>query len=159
MAATDRAKRPTSLLKRAVGLLARREYSRAELAAKLIRRLNEGQEAAEVDGVLDELQRRGLLSEERYAASVVRSRSARYGDLRLKQELRARGIPKSTAMAAVGAASAPELERAKAVWARKFGAPPANAAERARQARFLQSRGFEAAIIRRIVNGFADDDS
>jgi len=159
MVPAARGKRPPSLLKRAVALLARREHSRAELAAKLIRRLDEGQDVAEVDNVLDELQRRGWLSEERYAASVVRSRSARYGDLRLKQELRVRGISKSTATAAVSAASASELERAKAVWVRKFGAPPVNAAERARQARFLQSRGFATAIIRRVIDGLADDDT
>jgi len=50
-----------------------------------------------------------------------------------------------------------ELERARTVWRRKFGEPPVDPAERARQMRFLAGRGFSADIIRRVVAG-ADDD-
>ena len=159
MAATARSNRPTSLLKRAVALLARREHSRAELSAKLLRRLDEGQDAADIERVLDELQRRGLLSEERYAASVVRGRSARYGNARLKQELKARGVADAAAAAALTGASASEFERARAVWTRRFGTLPATLAERARQFRFLQSRGFDSAVIRRILNGLPNDEA
>jgi regulatory protein len=158
MAATAPGKPPASLLKRAVALLARREHSRAELAGKLRRRLGEGEDDAAVECVLDELQRCGLLSEERYAASVVRTRSARYGNARLKQELKARGVPDAAAAAALTATSASEFERAKTVWVRRFGALPTSLAERARQVRFLQARGFDSAVIRRILNGLPGDD-
>ena len=157
--ATPPGKLPASLLKRAVALLARREHSRAELAAKLRRRLQEGEDAVEVERVLDELQRRGLLSEERYAASVVRSRAARYGNARLKQELKARGVADAAAAAALSSASGSEFERAKTIWSRRFGALPATLAERARQVRFLQARGFDSAVIRRILKGQPDDEA
>jgi regulatory protein len=158
MVSTAPGEPPPSLLQRAVALLARREHSRAELATKLLRRLDEGQGNADVGRVLDELQRRGLLSEERYAASIVRTRSARYGNARLKQELKARGVPDAAAAAALAAASASEFERAKAVWMRRFGVLPTSLAERARQVRFLQTRGFDSAVIRRILNGLPGDD-
>ena len=64
-----RSKRPpASLLQRAVALLARREHSRIELARKLELRLEDGQDRGDIDAVLDELERRKLLSEERFAS-------------------------------------------------------------------------------------------
>ncbi len=44
-----------------------------------------------------------------------------------------------------------DLERARAIWARKFGAVPENPKEWARQARFLQSRGFAPEVVRRLL--------
>ena len=157
MVSTAPGKPPPSLLQRAVALLALREHSRAELAGKLRRRLAEGEDDAAVECVLDELQRRGLLSEERYAAAVVRTRSARYGNARLKQELKARGVPGATADAALSSAPASEFERAKTVWMRRFGVLPTSLAERARQVRFLQSRGFDSAVVRRLLKGLPGD--
>jgi regulatory protein len=159
MAATARDQPAASLLKRAVALLARREHSRVELARKLMRRLDEGQDRADVDTVLDELQRRDLLSEDRFAAAVVRARAARYGDARLKQDLKSRGATAEAAAAALDAMRGSELERARAVWARRYGRPPASIQERARQVRFLEARGFSAAIIRRVLTGLPGDDS
>ncbi len=159
MATTTHDKPTASLLKRAVALLARREHSRAELARKLMRRLDEGQDHADVDAVLDELQRRDLLSEERFASSVVRARAARYGDARLKQDLKSRGAAPDAAAAALDAVRGSELERARAVWARRFGGPPASLQERSRQVRFLEARGFSAAVIRRVLAGRPDDDT
>jgi regulatory protein len=43
------------------------------------------------------------------------------------------------------------------VWRRKFGQPPANAQERARQMRFLHGRGFPADVIRKVLGGIEDD--
>ena len=87
----------TSLLARAIALLARREHSRAELARKLMRRLDEGQDRSDVDAVLDELERRRLLSDERFAKSLVRTRAPRFGEARLKLELKTRGVPAAIA--------------------------------------------------------------
>ena len=147
-----------SLLARAVALLARREHSRAQLAAKLQRRLEEGQDRADVEAVLDELQRRDLLSEERFAASIVRVRAARYGDARVAQDLRARGVPGDVAKSALDALRGSELGRARAQWARRFKSPPASLEERARQVRFLHSRGFSAEVIRKVLSGLPGDD-
>lgn len=159
MATTVRDRPAASLLKRAVALLARREHSRVEMARKLMRRLDEGQDRADVDAVLDELQRRDLLSEERFAAAVVRARASRYGDARLKQDLKSRGATPDAAAAALDAVRGSELERARAVWTRRFGRPPASLQERARQVRFLEARGFSAAVIRRVLTGLPGDDS
>jgi regulatory protein len=159
MATTARDKPAASLLKRAVALLARREHSRVDLARKLMRRLDDGQDRADVDTVLDELQRRDLLSEDRFAAAVVRARAARYGDARLKQDLKSRGAAPDAAAAALDAVRGSELERARAVWARRFGRPPASLQERARQVRFLEARGFSSAVIRRVLTGSPDNHS
>jgi len=140
-----------SLLQRAVALLARREHSRDELARKLLRRLEAGQDPAEVEAVLDELQRRDLLSERRYADAIVRTRAARYGNARLAQDLKARGVPADTMTSALAALGDSELQRARTVWARRFGAVPTDLQERARQTRFLERRGFSAAVIRRVL--------
>jgi regulatory protein len=152
----------TSLLARAIALLARREHSRTELARKLMRRLEEGQDRSHVDAVLDELQRRKLLSDERFAASLVRTRAPRYGAARLKLDLKARGVPAAIAAEALSQLSdgdgASEFDRARAIWSRRFGAAPQSLAERARQARFLESRGFSSEVIRKVLRGLAADD-
>jgi regulatory protein len=56
-----------------------------------------------------------------------------------------------------GAARATELARAREAWSKRFGALPATAAERAKQTRFLQGRGFSFDVIRRVVAGAEDD--
>ena len=77
---------PRSLMARGIDALSRREYSRKELREKLVHALEEGQSAAEVDDVLDALESKNYLSDERYARSRVRMRSARYGNRRLAYE-------------------------------------------------------------------------
>ena len=148
-----------ALLQRAVALLARREHSRVELARKLMRRLDEGQDRADVDAVLDELQRRDLLSEERFAAAVVRARASRYGDARLRQDLqvarragRCRRGPRSMQCAAPNwSARAPSGRAAS----RRRRHPCRSAPVRCASWR----RGASAAVIRRVLRVFRDDDS
>lgn len=152
----------TSLLARAIALLARREHSRAELARKLMRRLEEGQDRADVDAVLDDLQRQKLLSDERFAAALVRTRAARYGAARLRLDLKARGVPAAIAAEALNQLDAgdgdSEFDRARAVWSRRFGTAPQSLAERARQTRFLELRGFSSDVIRKVLRGPIGDD-
>ena len=83
---------PRSLMARGIDALSRREYSRKELREKLVQALEAGQSASEVDAVLDELESKKYLSNERYARSRVRMRSARYGNRRLAYELSMQGI-------------------------------------------------------------------
>jgi regulatory protein len=144
-----------NLLARAVALLARREHSRAELARKLKRHLG-GEDPAGVESVLDELERRKLLSDARFAAAVARTKAGKFGDARIRHDLRAAGIDDDATVAALTLLGA-ELERARAVWSKRFGAVPASAAERGRQARFLQSRGFGPETIHRVLRGSEDD--
>src|SRR6266704_794424 len=77
-----------TLRERALRLLARREHSRAELAGKL-RRYAAPEEDLEI--LLDDLSRRKLLSDERYAESRTHALSRKYGAARIAHELRAKG--------------------------------------------------------------------
>ena len=145
---------------RALRLLARREHSRAELERKLAPHVDDTAEASaaeQIRAALDELAARGLLSDRRAAESVVVSQGRRHGTRRLEQTLRAKGLDSELVAATLQQARATELERAREVWRRRFGAPPADAAERAKQMRFLAGRGFEPEVIRQVLRG-ADDD-
>jgi regulatory protein len=155
---TARAKEPLSLLQRAVAALARREHSRAELARKLRRHLPEGEDPSEIDRVLDELARKGMLSEARFAASLVRSRAERFGTTRVRQELKQHGLAPDLIAQATAELAKSELVRAREVWRRRFGAPPRDEAERAKQLRFLAARGFSTDVVLRVVRGASEGD-
>ena len=146
-------KQPT-LRERALRLLARREHSRAELARKL---QAHARPEDDLDAQLEELARRKLLSDERYAESRVHALSRKFGAARIAHELRAKGLDKVLAEQASGAARATETERAREVWRRKFRAAPRTREERAKHMRFLQSRGFSFDAIRAIVVGPPED--
>jgi regulatory protein len=143
-----------TLRERALRLLARREHARVELQRKLAPHAESAEQLAQL---LDDLTARRLLSDERYAEMRMHSRAARYGNARLAHELRQQGVADEVAEAAI-ADSGDETERARAVWRKKFAALPGDAAERAKQARFLQSRGFAMAIILRVLKGGFDDE-
>ncbi|WP_066258743.1 recombination regulator RecX [Hydrogenophaga flava] len=143
-----------SLKGRALRLLAGREHSRAELEKKLAAH---EQEPGELQRALDELQAKGFISEQRVVESVIHRRAAGLGAGRVKQELQAKGVSAEAVAEAVDRLRGTETERAREVWRKKFGEPAADPAGRAKQMRFLASRGFGAEAIRRVVRG-ADDD-
>ena len=128
-------------------MLARREHSRAELARKLA----DDATPEDLPAVLDQLEQSGLLSDARFAESFVSSRAARVGNARLRYDLRAKGIADDLIAAALPAETDSETSRAREVWQRKFGVAPTDRADYARQARFLQSRGFAVDIIRKVL--------
>jgi regulatory protein len=145
----------TSLKQQAIRLLARREHTHAELQKKLA---GEGT-VEEIAAVLADLSANGLLSDQRTAASYLRSHGARFGAAKLRQTLRAKGADDETIASAIEAADMPdEMERARAIWLRKFREPPQNQSDWARQARFLQSRGFSSDVIRRLLKEQKDQD-
>ncbi|MFZ2628218.1 MAG: recombination regulator RecX [Rugosibacter sp.] len=142
------------LRSRAIRLLARREHSRAELARKLA--AHGAQE--EIDAVINELQASQLQSDARFAESYVQAHAARWGGPRLRQKMAASGLARELIDAQLARADLPdELARAREVWARKFSAAPADAKEWARQARFLQGRGFASETIRRLLKNPCED--
>lgn len=141
------------LRERALNLLARREHSRVELARKLAPH----GDPDEVAVLLDGLEQENLLSNARYAESLAHSRAGRHGSLRVKADLRGKGVPESVISQVVSEARELDLVAAREVWVKKFGQIPKDAAERAKQMRFLASRGFPADIVRRIVGGSDDD--
>ncbi len=132
-------------------LLARREHSRRELAAKLKRH---HPDAALIERVLSGLEAERAQSDDRFVSEYVRQRSEKgYGPLRIQQELRQRGItaPESVRAAFEGVDWAGLAVRVRH---KKFGrAIPRAAAERARQTRFLEYRGFSADHIRQALQG------
>lgn len=142
---------PRNLMARGIDALSRREYSRKELREKLVQALEAGQSASEVDAVLDELESKKYLSNERYARSRVRMRSARYGNRRLAYELAMKGIDAEEVQEALQEAG-DEFERAWAVWSRRYGNPPEDYKEKTRQARFLAARGFGFDMIERVFD-------
>ena len=145
----------SSLRQAALKRLARREHSRFELEEKLATLGT----AEEIAAVLDHLEQTGLLSDQRMAAAYLASHAARFGTMKLRYALRAKGIADElidAGLAEAGDTLASEEARARALWRRKYRALPADAREWAKQARFLQSRGFSSDAIRKILK--ADDD-
>ncbi|MFY7867112.1 regulatory protein RecX [Roseateles sp.] len=157
-----------SLKMRAISLLSQREHSRSEMRQKLLRSLRKDSVAAssgeavsettqehdpalEVEALLDWLQAQDYLSEARFVESRVHARAARYGNLRIKQELAQHGLSLSAEKQAE--LKDGEFERAKAIWQRKFGGQVAqDLALKAKQMRFLLARGFSSETIRKLLN-------
>ena len=165
-----------SLKARALRLLSQREHSRAELERKL--RFRPGVDASATPGqtdtgtadghacdsehaaqahaqalaaVLDELQAKGYIHEERVADSVLHRRAAQWGASRVRQALQAKGLSDGVVQDAVRSLRDTERERATEVWRKKFGQPATSPSDQARQMRFLAARGFAADVVRRVV--------
>ena len=146
-----------SLKARAVGLLSRREHSRFELERKLA---PFAESAEELCGVLDELSKNGWQSDERYTQGWVHRKASLHGTARIGQDLRQRGVSAPEVAKVQEQLKLTELERARGVWQKKFANLPQsdNAAEYARQGRFLLSRGFSSDVIRTVLGGWEPSD-
>lgn len=142
-----------SLTGRALKLQSMREHSRRELERKLARF---EERPGELAAVLDDLQAKGFISQERVIASVLHRRAGKFAVSRIRQELFDKGLAADAVDDAIGQLRQTEQERAQEIWRKKFGTPPADTKERARQWRFLGTRGFGGDVIRRVLAG--DDD-
>jgi regulatory protein len=168
-----------SLLQKAIALLSRRDYSRVELEQRLqqhlrsLARESSGTVAdrepvapepvapkpvahasgnpGDLTTVLDRLQAEGKLCDDRFAASFVRQRATRFGNARLRHDLRAKGLAPELIAATLAALPSAELDRAREIWSRRFKNPPPDSTEWARQARFLAQRGFSSETIRAVL--------
>lgn len=173
--------RPVSIKVRALQWLAQREHSPQELRDKLLRLMAAKPPAggaapsdlgslgcdaagdppaspaadpeAEVDTLLHWLTARGYLSSERFVESRVTARLARFGNLRIRQELQQHGLKLDDGNRQ--ALQASEEERARLLWQRRYGQAASDAPARMRQLRFLAGRGFSMAVVRRVVLGAA----
>jgi regulatory protein len=146
-----------SLKGRALRLLSQREHSRAEL----VRKLSPHEEVpGELALALDDLQAKGFIDETRVLESVLNHRAPKLGNGRIKQELQAKGLAPAAVAQAMLDLKDSEFARAQGVWQRKFGAPAADATERAKHYRFLLTRGFSAEVVRKVVklSGAPDED-
>jgi len=173
-------KRPELTLRtRALQYLARREYSRAELRGKLLPYAQKKYQQAddggfeqladvaeppdleslqsELDALLDDLTERGWLSDARAATQLLHARRQRFGTQRITHELRQKGISDDLIALALPELKDSELEAARGVWQRKFGSLPADAKDKAKQMRFMQSRGFGFEVILRVLQ-LRDDE-
>ena len=139
---------PPSLRARALKALARREHSRQELQAKL---QPHAEDPAEIGPLLDDLEKRGWLSEARFVEQVTTVRRRRFGAARILHELREKGVSDAALSVAQSQLKEGEIEAARAVWKKKFGSLPTTLEERAKQARFLASRGFSAEAVHKVL--------
>jgi regulatory protein len=144
-----------SLKARALRYLSTREHSRLELRRKLARYAEEGDD---VDALLDFLEKNNWLSQERFAESLIHRKASRYGNSRVVAELQNHGVNGEALADLKSELAQTEEARAREVWRRKFGKVAADAAERAKQMRFLLTRGFSQRATRAAMQGAPDDD-
>jgi regulatory protein len=140
----------------ALGLLATREHSRGELARKLAAR---GFAEQEIGMTLDALAEAGLIDEDRLAEAYVAERLHKgFGPLRIRQELRAKGLSNELIAPHLRLAQQDLLGLIAAAHDKRFGpADAADARERARRGRFLEYRGFPADLVARFLHGSRQD--
>lgn len=106
--------------------------------------------AAAIDALLESLAADGYLDENRFVESRLHVRAQRFGTQRIQQELARHGLKLDAEQQT--ALRETELERAREVWHRRFGAEPSReATEQARQTRFLLARGFAPDLVRRLL--------
>jgi regulatory protein len=141
----------------ALALLAGRDFGRAELARRLERR---GYPSGVVAAVVEALVAERLLSDTRFVEQFIRQRAGRgHGPVRIRAELRERAVPDAEVEAGLEAAAVDWAATARELRRRRFGvSPPGDYPERARQARFLQYRGFTAEQIRAALGPGEDID-
>ncbi|HBK44720.1 MULTISPECIES: RecX family transcriptional regulator [unclassified Polynucleobacter] len=166
-------KQSPSLKARALRLLSMREYSRKGLAAKLeesaarMLKFQSSEEEAEVlvpaiplttqiEAVLDDFEARGWLSDQRFAEALVRRRSERFGTRKIQDELAQAGVDSAKTIDLLKNLKETEYQRAHELWLRKFGALASEQKERARQYRFLASKGFSSDVVSKVVAGRPD---
>ena len=152
----EAARDPARIRAAALRLLARREHSVQELTAKLLVR---GFEAEPVTAAVGALTTKNLVSDARFVDEFVAARLRRgSGPAKIREELRGRGVEQGLVDATLGAQRESWLAIAEAARRKRFGAAlPRGFQERARQARFLQQRGFTAEQIRQVMKGDIDD--
>lgn len=153
--------------------LSKREYSYVELAQKLkpyaASELENNDEYADfeinpndfddkIKVILDDFKQRGWLSDERYAEQMSHARQRKFGSQRIANELRQKGVADEVIAEAIESAQANDLDNARVIWQKKYGQAPKDRNEWAKQARFLQGRGFGFDIIKRIIAESAKDD-
>jgi len=153
--AADRFSDPNEARKKAMDYLARREYGRGELLDKVVRF---GFDPGVAERAVDQLAGEGLQSDRRFAEALVHSRIRQgKGPVVIRADLGRRGVDEAVVALAIEQAGEDWIELARSVRRKKFGQDvPAGFPARARQMRFLQSRGFDAELIRAAMGGEPD---
>jgi regulatory protein len=152
---------PKSLRQRALDYLGKREYSYFELAQKLKAFAEETDDSSandKISAILDDFKKRGWLSDARFTEQLVHARQAKFGSAHVANELREKGISDDLIASAVADVKANELNHAREICRKKYKASPASREEWAKQARFLQSRGFGFDVIKKVLNEQTNDN-
>lgn len=144
-----------SLRQRALEYLGKREYSATELGQKLKTYANE---TDDIPTLIADFKARGWLSDARFTKQLVRSRQVKFGSAKVAYELKEKGVAEELIAEAVSDIKENELEHATEVWRKKFKQPAANRNEWAKQARFLQSRGFGFDIIKKVLSSSNEEE-
>ena len=134
---------------RALDYLGKREYSYVELGKKLQPFAEENDDIA---AILEDFKKRGWLSDARFTEQLIHARKVKFGSARVANELREKGVANDLIEIAVAAIQENELENALAVCRKKYKDSPKSREDWARQARFLQSRGFGFDVIKKVLN-------
>ncbi len=171
----DKTSQP-SLRQKALDYLAKREYSAHELQQKLLHfaRLQlhklqtpdqvidhelslSAETETEVSQIIADFQQKNWLSDKRFTEQIVHARQSKFGTMKIAQELKQKGVSDELISNAVQAVKQSELKNAQAVWRKKFKQAPSDRNEWAKQARFLQSRGYSLDIIRKVISDTNED--
>ncbi|MDP3677720.1 MAG: recombination regulator RecX, partial [Methylotenera sp.] len=150
---------PKSLRQRALDYLGKREYSYVELAQKLKAYAEETDESTAVEqvaAILDDFKTRGWLSDARFTEMLVHARKTKFGSARVANELREKGVADDLIASAVAEVKVTELDNAREVCRKKYKTSPISREDWAKQARFLQSRGFGFDVIKKVLNSTQD---
>ncbi len=133
----------------AMDLLSRRDHSRHELSIKLKSR---GFAADEIAHALDQLEGEKLLDDLRFAESYVVYRANKgFGPIRIEHELRERGVDDNQCCEVIRETGETWTEHLHRARKKKFGANiPQDYAQKMKQARFLQNRGFSPDAVMRL---------
>lgn len=149
-------KTKTNLREKALAMLARREHSELEIRRKLAAYAtpedNQDEFESSINELISDFKKRGWLSQERFTEQVLHARKRKFGSVRIAHELRENGIEAHVVEQAIADLKTDELGNAKEIWRKKFKTSPANREEWAKQARFLQSRGFGFDVIKKVLN-------
>ena len=147
-------KNQLQLKKRALYYLGKRDYSRVELGRKILA-YSESLEInkADLELVLDELENKDWLSDNRFSEQFVLSKKRKFGARKIAHELKLRGVSESIISRVLSDIKDDKFLLAKKIWEKKFNQIPITIDEKAKQIRFMQSRGIEVAIIHQILSG------
>lgn len=112
--------------------------------------------ADDIKAILDDFKQRGWLSDARFTEQLTHARQSKFGSLRVANELREKGIDEFLIEEALETFKPLEFENALKICRKKYAHPPQTREDWARQARFLQSRGFGFDIIKKVLNQKTD---
>lgn len=105
---------------------------------------------------MDDFKKRGWLSDARFTEQLLHARQSKFGSQRVAHELREKGVDEFLIEEALETFKPFELENALKICRKKYLNPPQSREDWARQARFLQSRGFGFDIIKKVLNQKTD---